>query len=156
MKLLLRCGVVSLAALLAAGVPAQAQYFGGGTYNGSPGQYGPGYRPSPPLSPYLNLVNNGNPAINWYNQVQPVFQRRAVESQIEAALRNIQQTTPSLISGEIETLLRALQISEPLDATGHPVRFGDTTPYFGGARGPMGALGMGGQQTPPPTGRPYR
>lgn len=140
-------GLLAFASLVLAGAPAMAQYYPGNPYGGGSQFGGPGYRPTPPLSPYLNLVNNGNPALNYYLQVQPMFQRRVVEGQLESALRNVQQATPGLISGEIEALLRALQISEPLTATGHPVRFGDPSPYFN-TRGTAGQLGSAYQPLP--------
>jgi hypothetical protein len=59
------------AGLLAAAGPAAAQY----PYPYPSTAYGPGGRAGPVLSPYLNLLNGrGNPAVNYYNFVQPNLQ----------------------------------------------------------------------------------
>jgi len=41
-------------------------------------------RPAPALSPYLNLVRGGNPAVNYYLGVLTEFDRRAFEGQMLA------------------------------------------------------------------------
>jgi hypothetical protein len=59
------------AGLLAVAGPAAAQY----PYPYPSTAYGQGGRPGPVLSPYLNLLNGrGNPAVNYYNFVQPNLQ----------------------------------------------------------------------------------
>ena len=136
-------GLASVAFLVLTGAPASAQT----SPYARPGQFGP--YGQPPISPYLNLLGNNNPAVNYYLQVLPQLNRPIIEGQLESQIRNLQRTTPELVSGELESLLRALQISEPLEATGHAVRFGELNPYFNTRRGPA-------QQAPayrPSTGR---
>src|SRR6476661_2750052 len=68
--------VLGLGVLHAAEAQAQPypqQRFGGpqGAYLGV-GAYRPGYQPAvQPVSPFLNLANGGNPAVNYYGIVQP-------------------------------------------------------------------------------------
>lgn len=124
-------GLALLVCLVLTSAAAAAQYFPANPY----GPYGAGPmepygRPTPPLSPYLNLLGTGNPAVNYFLQVVPEFNRRVVLSQFDAAIRETQRSAASAGTGEVEALLRALQISEPLEGTGHPVRFADTSPYY--------------------------
>jgi hypothetical protein len=65
----------AIAAVLLAAAPAAAQYPGyPGGYGGVPQQ---GFQPNiynrqyQPLSPYLNLLRNGNPAVNYFYGVRP-------------------------------------------------------------------------------------
>ena len=77
---------LSLLGVLTAASGATAQYSStsggnpwGGGYGGNLSQYGGinvgaagAFRgPNAPLSPYLNLLGNGNPAANYYNFVRP-------------------------------------------------------------------------------------
>jgi hypothetical protein len=135
MNRLLCYGLASLTFLALSASPSWAQY---NPYS-RPGQYGP--YATPPVSPYLNLLPGNNPAVNYYLQVLPQLNRPYIEGGLESQIRGIQQATPQLINSEVENLLRSLNISEPLEGTGHAVRFGDTSPYF---RGRLPA----GQQTP--------
>lgn len=117
---------------LCAAAPAQATLTN--PYNnrpggGSPGMPGPYSRPYT-LSPYLNLLGNNNPAVNYYLRVLPEFQRRANEAQTEAQISNLEQRTAVPIGVEVEAAIRNLRLSDPLQGTGHAVRFNDTNPYF--------------------------
>jgi hypothetical protein len=60
------------AGLLVTAGPATAQY----PYPYQQPGYAnpPGGMAGPPLSPYLNLLNGGNPAVNYYNFVRPQLQ----------------------------------------------------------------------------------
>jgi hypothetical protein len=93
------------------------------------GPYGPFMRP-PAVSPYLNLLNSGNPGINYYLLVRPEIEFRARANQLEAALQNLEQRRGQPATGETEELLRTLNIADPLRGTGHPVVFGDYYPYY--------------------------
>ena len=107
---------------------------------GTPGGYGPYVRP-PTVSPYLNLLNGGNAGINYYLLVRPEIEFRARQNQLEAALRGLETQRAAGLPGELEELLRNLNISDPLRGTGHPATFGDFQPYYnlrGGSRGPTG------------------
>jgi len=70
--------ILTFCGTLAAAGPAAAQYpF---PYTPAGGQYGNqqanAYQPrvAPPVSPYLNLNNRGNPGVNYYNFVRPQLQ----------------------------------------------------------------------------------
>jgi len=118
-----------LLGLSAAAAPAQFINPYAGPGGGSPGLPGPYSRPYT-LSPYLNLLGNNNPAVNYYLRVLPEFQRRANEAQVDATLSNIEQRIAVPTTTEIEAAIRNLRLSDPLSGTGHGVRFGDTSPYF--------------------------
>jgi hypothetical protein len=122
MKRSLLCGLASVAFLVLSSSPSYAQY------GSRPGPVGPTV--GPPVSPYLNLLGGSNPAVNYYLQVLPGLNRPIIDATMESQIRNIQRTTPDLINNEVISLLRAMNISEPLEGTGHAVRFGDTAPYF--------------------------
>ncbi|MBL8795677.1 MAG: hypothetical protein JNM56_17360 [Planctomycetia bacterium] len=107
--------LTGLAFGLAGASSAQAQY-------GGVGRYGPYSRP-PALSPYLNLLNGGNAALNYYLQVQPAFERRAFAQQTEATLLDLERRT-SATTNEVENLFPTLS------ETGHPVGFMQFSPYF--------------------------
>lgn len=110
--------LTALALGLVGAANAHAQY---GPYGGS-GRYGP-YNRTPTVSPYLNLANGGNAALNYYLQVQPAFERRAAAQQFESAIIDLERRT-SAPSSEIEDLFPTLS------QTGHPVGFMNFNPYY--------------------------
>ena len=71
----MRTTAIIIGFLLLSASAARAQYPYGGGYGGYQGGYGGSagnYRgPGATLSPYLNLLNSGNPATNYYNFVRP-------------------------------------------------------------------------------------
>ncbi len=69
---------------LAAG-QASAQY-PPSSYLNSP-NYGVGFRPR--LSPYLDLANGGNPAVNYYLGTLPEFERRGTQRLYGAAISDL-------------------------------------------------------------------
>src|SRR5205823_8814611 len=71
----------------------------------------------PPLSPYLNLLRGGNPAINYYGLVRP-------EQQFT---RSIEQLQMQGTAGPVVAPLEGLQT---LPYTGHPVRFVNYSHYY--------------------------
>ena len=104
------------------------------------------YQRPPVLSPYLNLNNRGNPAINYFNFVAPQFQAR------QQGNGGLQQQLPALQPGDDI----ALDSHNPTDriprAAGHPTSFMNTGGYFnslgtigagGGRPGAAGAAGFG-------------
>jgi hypothetical protein len=121
-----RISIAALTALafsLAGASSVQAQY---NPYGGT-GRYGPYNRP-PTLSPYLNLLNGGNTALNYYLQVQPAFERRAAAQQFESAIIDLERRT-NAPSNEVEDLFPTLS------QTGHPVGFMNFNPYYNSGGG---------------------
>src|SRR5215475_10827561 len=104
----------SLSLLLLIANASSAQYpggpYGGGMRFGPPtpgGPYGLG------LSPYLNLLRGGPPAVNYYNGVLSERDRRMFQQQAGQSIIGLQQemNTPA---PETEDLLPSLS------GTGHP------------------------------------
>ena len=116
---------VSLAAgcalfLVAGQAPAQVPppYF----YNRP--NYGVGFRPR--LSPYLDLANGGDPAINYYLGTLPELDRRATKQLYGAAISGLEERVlqpPPVAPSDVE-------LFTPLPTTGHPTAFGNTGGYF--------------------------
>ncbi len=95
-------------------------YAGGGIRFGPPtpgGPYGPG------LSPYLNLLRGGPPAVNYYNGVLSERDRRLFQQQAGQSIIGLQQEI-NAPAPESEDLL------SPLSGTGHPTAFGYAGSYF--------------------------
>ena len=100
---------------------ANAQYPGNpyqrfGTPNPG-GPYGPG------LSPYLNLLRGGNPAVNYYNGVLSERDRRFFQQQAGQSILGLEQEVNTLQPGAEELL-------PTLAGTGHPTAFGYSGSYF--------------------------
>jgi hypothetical protein len=156
-RFILAPSVVLLCWLGFAAVPAAAQ----NTYPYMPPRYGPGW--TTPLSPYLNMLIPGNPAVNYFGLTQPLFQQRQFANQTTLTLQGILNQyppSPEVIEGE--------EAYAPLNATGHPTAINYTGSYFstllgqpytgvgslqirrtgvgmaGAGRGAMGMGGMGG------------
>ena len=101
--------------LLAAGAaPAQQRPF-------NQPNYGPGYHP--PLSPYLDLLRGGDPAVNYYLGTVPEFQRRQNNEVFRSALAELDQ--------RVSQTTVELGLSVPVTPTGHVTAFGNTGGYFG-------------------------
>lgn len=110
--------------------------------------YGPGYQPG--ISPYLNLLRNGDPAINYYLGTVPEFQRRANASFFRSALIDLDQRA----TGGAQTDEERLAI--PLAGSGHPTAFGNTSTYFGSSNPYVGAAQRAAGQATPGQTRPRR
>jgi hypothetical protein len=111
----LKPALIALALVLAAGtVRAQAPI----------APQAPTQQPySPPVfSPYLNLLNRGNPAINYYGIVRPEVQ---AQQQLQRLQLGLTRTNAEL---EAATTTAA---SGPLPATGHTTAFMTQAHYFG-------------------------
>jgi hypothetical protein len=96
-------------------------YGGGGIRFGPPtpgGPYGPG------LSPYLNLLRGGPPAVNYYNGVLSERDRRMFQQQAGQSIIGLQQEINTPASETDDLLL------SPLSGTGHPTAFGYSGSYF--------------------------
>jgi hypothetical protein len=93
--------------------------------------------PKPAVSPYLNLLRGGNPAINYYGLVRP-------QEDTATALLQLQQQQQQQMANQ--ALLAAGDPTLPV--TGHPTRFFNYSHYFfnqgGGPAGVLGATGLGG------------
>jgi len=72
----------------------------------------------PALSPYLNLLHNGSPAVNYYGLVRPQQEFGSSLQEIQNEIRT-PQTAPSASSG-----------ATSLPITGHPSRFFSHGSYF--------------------------
>jgi hypothetical protein len=149
----------SLGVLLLAQSSARAQItppYQGGV--GPQGFYGPLARPT--LSPYLNIVGGGNPAINYYGQTNPLFNQRAIDQR----LLSTPPPAQAISTPEIDELLPSIS------QTGHLAGFQNFSPFFGQASqqrsyypyNPTGGIGgtaaataarpAGGPGTAPPMG----
>jgi len=108
----------SLAALgllaIPAAQPAQAQNFS------RPGYYNPAN--SPRLSPYLDIVRGGNPAINYFLGTLPEIERRRTQALYGSAIRDLQGQVNGLEAGE--------DFLTPLAGTGHVAVFNNLGGYF--------------------------
>jgi len=96
----------------------------------------------PTFSPYLNLLNGGNPALNYYGLVLPQqqFQQQAglLQQQITTAngdFQALQQQNRQLANGLINAYL---------PQTGNVAVFNNTGSYFNRIGGGAGGTGVGG------------
>jgi hypothetical protein len=131
-----KCGLVLrlgfLAGLFLIGVrDARAQY---PAYGGRPV---PNPYSRPVLSPYINLLNGGNPAVNYYGLVRP-------ELQFASSLQQMGQ----------QVALNQQQISDlqpfTLATTGHAAVFMNTSHYFQNLSGrPQGRTPATNANAPP-------
>jgi hypothetical protein len=114
----------SLAVVLTAAA-AHAQALPPGLYN-RPG-YGYGYGGyHSGLSPYLNLANGGDPAIQYYLRTLPEINQRATNQIYGSAISSLEERVlqpPPVAATDAE-------LFTPLPTTGHPTVFGYTGSYF--------------------------
>src|SRR5262249_17905772 len=114
-----------------------------------PGYYNP-YLNQPMLSPYLNLVRNGNngvtPGINYFLGTLPEIQRRSVQAVYGQAINQLQRE----VTGEIEATDEMAELRE----SGHPASSHPTGGSFasGTAGGPT-RLSTGAYRPPAKRGR---
>jgi hypothetical protein len=94
------------------------------------GPYGPG------LSPYLNLLRGGNPAVNYYNGVLSERDRRFFQQQAGQSILGLEQEVGGVQPGQEDLL-------STLPGTGHPTAFGYSGAYFPPTAYP-GRYGPGG------------
>src|SRR5262245_47857361 len=154
MRVQLLIAIVGGAALWASGGVAHAQFgpASGPTYGsfGPTGPYAPNFynRQTQPLSPYLNLLRGGNPAVNYYYGVRPGTMAGAYPGNYgNPGAMNLQRQT---FFPYVDTLAE-FEPGEPrsgIGPTGHSSGFNNTLGYFGGTLGPaaggQGQQGMGG------------
>jgi hypothetical protein len=98
----------------------------------NPSGYAPNYynRNNQPLSPYLNLLRGSNTAVNYFYGARPGLPSGGYTGMFQ------NQQTRQTFFPVVDTLSDLLV--EPQDAgkvspSGHPVGFGNTMGYFGGA-----------------------
>ncbi len=77
---------------------------------------------APVLNPYLNLLNRGNPAINYYGIVRPQIQQG---QQLQTLQFGLNRT-----AAEVNAAETAATTPGVLAATGHTVGFMTYTRYF--------------------------
>jgi hypothetical protein len=125
-------GLLTATALLLAVGAARAQ----NPSLGNPSAYAPNMynRAGQPLSPYLNLLRGGNPAVNYFYGVRPGTQPNAFMGMFNQPSAGPRQTFFPVV----DTL--ADFADEPQDITratptGHPVGFNNTLNYFGPTSG---------------------
>ncbi len=95
-----------------------------------PPAYGPGYAPQ--LSPYLNMLRPGDPAINYFSGVMPELQRRQDRTLMYGSLQGLMSQLPAPPN------LDEQDLDVPLISTGHPTAFNYTGMYFN-----SGTIGQG-------------
>ena len=151
--------ILTFCGTLAAAGPATAQYPfpyapAGGQYgNQQPNayqQYGTqqpnAYQPrvAPPVSPYLNLLNRGNPGVNYYNFVRPQLQAQSPMA--------VPPTIASAYAPEDVFLDPQDPLSRWPRPTGHPAGVLSYQTYYNtfGTMGPATQRG-GAAQRPPMT-----
>jgi len=102
-----------------------------GMYGGL-GGYRPAYQPAvPAVSPFLNLANGGNPAVNYYTIVQPQIDFR---NQLQQLQGQVAITQDAAAAGQML----------PPVTTGHAVQFLNSSPYFMRPAVSTAGVGLGG------------
>lgn len=121
-RFILAALAIPLAWLVLSVSPAAAQ----NTYPYQQPMFRPGWQT--PLSPYLNMLIPGNPAVNYYALVEPQFQRRQYRNLMNQTIQNlanqINQIPPA------PGIMTEEEFNAPMNATGHPVAFNYTGSYF--------------------------
>ncbi|MCE9531045.1 MAG: hypothetical protein K8T89_07960 [Planctomycetes bacterium] len=125
MKNFIICGFLGLT-LFTSTAWAQNQ-LGGQSQPYAPNAYN---RQSQPLSPYLNLLRGGNPAVNYFYGVRPGQQFGAFGSPFLGSTGGSGRPT---FFPQIDNLyeLENVNTQDGLKPTGHPFGFNNTMGYFG-------------------------
>lgn len=100
--------------------------------------YQPGFVPPrqrPVVSPYLNLLGGGSPALNYFNGVVPQRQFGNAINQNQAQLRLLQTQIALAMQGQSGSQQAAAGVL----TTGHPVSFQSFQQYFGNLGSPAAA-----------------
>lgn len=97
-------------------------------------QTSPASRPA--LSPYLNLLRNGSPAINYYGLVRP-------QQEFSSSLQEIQNEIRAPLTVSVNS-----NGSSSLPTTGHPSRFFSHGSYFFSHLNTGGNFRLTGAPTP--------
>jgi len=137
--------ILTLCGTLAVVAPAAGQYpFPYAPAGGqNTAQQPNAYQSRPPVSPYLNLLNRGNPGVNYYNFVRP-------QIQAQGPMAMTPQTIASAYAPEDVFTDPQDPLSRWPRPTGHPAGFVSYQSYYN-TLGTMGAPGQraGAAQRPP-------
>src|SRR3954463_9320048 len=135
--------VLTLGALLP--LSARAQFTQPANSSGyAPNMYNRGTQP---LSPYLNMLRGGNPAVNYFYGVRPGTQPNAYAGMFGAGGGQRQTFFPG--ADYLTDLLEEPRDATLVPPTGHPAGFNNTLNYFGPTAGQSfarGAQQQGGQR----------
>ena len=136
--------------VLATAAAAAAQY--PSPYYQPPGAMPNVYNPvSQPLSPYLNLLRGGSPAVNYYYGVRPGTvggTGQGLGAPFTAPGGQRQMFFPQMVNSPDPLIPRELSPGSVLPPAGHPTVFNNTGGYFpspfgnrGGARPGLAGVG---------------
>ena len=142
-----------------ASLPALAQMpYGGGFGGYGMGGYGMGgyggmgsnspYMPnmynssSQPLSPYLNMLRGGNPAVNYFYGVRPGMMGGPMGAMPFLGSMGSQGRQTFFPSLDTLTELEDEKPTASIRPTGHPFGFNNTMGYFGAGSGTFYGYGM--------------
>ncbi|MFM9960243.1 MAG: hypothetical protein ACKV2Q_03345 [Planctomycetaceae bacterium] len=121
---------------------ASAQYGGSRAGKGFANTRSPISRPT--ISPYLNLLRQGNPALNYYGLVRPEQEFRAANVQFQNQFNDVRSKVDELEKQED---------TSNLGVTGHQVRFlADQTGGSGSVRGTLSERDQRSEKLPPTPG----
>jgi hypothetical protein len=121
---------------------ARAQFPGMPSANAfAPNMYNRGTQP---LSPYLNMLRGGNPAVNYFYGVQPGTQSNAFMGIFGGA--GSQRLTFFPGADYLTDILEEPRDATKVQPTGHPAAFNNTLSYFGTTAGQFYARGGQTQQ----------
>ncbi|HEX3150162.1 MAG TPA: hypothetical protein VHR66_18945 [Gemmataceae bacterium] len=109
--------------------PANASGYAPNMYN----------RNAQPLSPYLNMLRGGNPAVNYFYGVRPGTQPNAYQGIFGAGNGQRQTFFPG--ADYLTDLLEEPRDATRVNPTGHPAGFNNTLNYFGPTAGQTFARG---------------
>ncbi len=99
----------------------------------------------PSISPYLNLLRQGNPALNYYGLVKPEQEFRAANDQFRNQVGQVQQ--------KLEQREEEKEATSNLGITGHRVRFlADQSGGSGGVQGTLAERTQRSAKLPPTPG----
>jgi hypothetical protein len=110
-------------------------------------QGNPYYRP--PVSPYLNIVGQNNPAINYFGIVKPQmdFNRQIQNLQYQQGVYAMKTQLGVPIEDDDPTAYYTV--------TGHPAMFGNLSHYYNNNPAAMGVTRPGQMQMPTLFGKRY-
>ncbi len=99
----------------------------------NPSGYAPNYynRATQPLSPYLNLLRGSNTAVNYFYGARPGLPSGGYTGMFQNPQQPRQTFFP--VVDTLSDLLDDPQNAGKIPPSGHPVGFGNTMGYFGGA-----------------------
>ena len=147
-----RVRLIVLMSVLGLGVDSHPSFAQGIAPYGESGNLPNFYnRQSQPLSPYLNLLRGGSPAVNYYYGVRPGLQSGGYLGQ--SGSQSGTNAGPRLSFFPYVDTLAELSPDDPVSGmapTGHPIGFANTFSYFGaGSAGYGNRSSTGGSASSP-------